>query len=301
MITGIRRIAPWLIATAAIAVSCVSFDAYYRRTAEVARLRERIDRNRQESSRVILELRKQLVAVKTAAPAVPPPSRKEGESAGTLLTSRVITEAIQEAERKDPAHARLWKKQCMRTIMNMYGDAIAALKLPPDKFGKLKDLLFEQLQATYDAMDAAKEAGLTAGESNQAAMQSRNEIDAEIKALLGADAFAQFQQDSMAGTFKSVINSGVGADMAVAGTPLTPEQLTALSRLYAQTVNPGLKHFGTQNTDPVTGLTSRNQWLLDQSAGFLNPGQLQSMRQSLLDGQENQQLLQQVKVSQGGG
>jgi len=149
-----------------------------------------------------------------------PNSAFPAKSQGTLPIEDLL-----KRERKDPAYARLWRRIEMRTIQKQYGDVFAALNLPPDKLEKLRDLLFERLEAFQDAKEASEDAGLSNPESAKAVTQSQSEINGEIEALIGPDQYATFQQDARAGTLKSLITTGLGVDMELGGAPLTSEQV----------------------------------------------------------------------------
>ncbi len=206
--------------------------------------------------------------------------------------------------RKDPAYAAIWRKQQLRNIQRQYGDAFAALKLPPDQLAKLKDLLVARNDANLDASEAAQEEGLAGRDVSLAIRNATNGVNDEIKALIGDDGFAQLQTTPQTSLAKTMLENTVAVDLEGAGLPLTPDQLTSLAAIYNQTMrHPGTGGFqGWQTPDPQTGLAPADDALLNQAGQSLSPAQVPILRDYLLELRQQQSYMQKrLAGARGGG
>jgi RNA polymerase sigma factor (sigma-70 family) len=204
----------------------------------------------------------------------PGPSRKQKKSTELIQTAKSFGESM-----KDPEYAAMWRKQQLRTVLKQYGDALAALNLPPEKLAKLKELMVLETEIDEDAKDAARAAGLTGESSQKAVRQARNGVHEEIKALLGDQATTQLAREALAGPHKPRIEDTFAIDLKASGMPLSPEQVTSLAlgfRDVIRTFEP--KDRLADPPDPRTGLTPLQQALLDRYAQHLTPAQLQVTR-----------------------
>jgi hypothetical protein len=207
--------------------------------------------------------------------------------------------------RKDPAYAAIWRKQQLRSVQRQYGDALAALKLPPDQLAKLKDLLVARIDANLDASEAAQDEGLSGREVGLAIRDSISAVNDEIKGLIGDDAFSRLQTTPQTSMAKTMLENTVAVDLEGAGVPLTPDQLTSLAAIYNQTMRrPGAGALpGWQSPDPQTGLAPADEALLNQAGQTLSPAQLPTLRDYLLEVRQQQQYMQKrmAAARSGGG
>src|SRR6185503_18441297 len=96
---------------------------------------------------------------------------------------------------KDPAMREMMREQQKAMINMMYSGLFKDLKLSPEEKDKLKELLTDSQMKNIEAaqgMFGGKE-----GETEDATKQiadSKKQTDAEIKALLGDERFAQYQE-----------------------------------------------------------------------------------------------------------
>jgi len=96
---------------------------------------------------------------------------------------------------KDPAMREMMREQQKAMVNMMYGGLFKDLKLSPEEKDKLKELLTDSQMKNMEAaqgMFGGKE-GVTEDTTKQIA-DSKKQTDAEIKAVLGEERFAQFQE-----------------------------------------------------------------------------------------------------------
>jgi hypothetical protein len=294
-VPGMRQAAPWIVACAACAWLVVVLHNERRQTVELARIRSELSASNLNASREIVHMQQELAEARTQLVA----SRRElaGRRAAAKKAADPSTIDLN-SMRNDPAYAGVWREWYLRTIQLNYGDALAALHLPPAKLTKLQDLLVDKQEANLDAYEAAKAAHLSDADVMEAASKAVAEVDDQIKEMLGADVFTDFQQNCDADIMEGTVDRSIGADLGINGVPLTHDQLLALSRVFSEannpTSNPGIKSPTAFVADPVTGLSSRDQWLLDQASSVLSPEQLQTMKQSLLLNEKMNQFSRQL-------
>lgn len=130
---------------------------------------------------------------------------------------------------KDPVYAEAWRKQQRRNFENVFGDAFTALNLPPDKLVRLKELLLARREATGDAADAARTAGLTPVELREAVKQASSVWTNEIKGLVGENGYALLDRSEKAFPMKPIVESAFVVDLKAAGIPPSAEQFTNLA------------------------------------------------------------------------
>jgi hypothetical protein len=303
-----RPFGPWVIACSALLGFVAAIYGFWQRGLQIAELSGRMEQAESRADARIGELQAKLTAAEKArvvAERAAKESRLAAAAPGAAVGPRAVTNPLNLSEmRKDPAYAAIWRKQQLRNIQRQYGDAFAALKLPPDQLAKLKDLLVTRNDANLDASEAAQEAGLTGRDVSLAIRNATNSVNDEIKALIGDDKFTQLQTTPQTSMAKTMLENTVAVDLEGAGQPLNSDQLASLAAIYNQTQRqpPAGAGQGWQTPDPQTGLAPVDEALLNQASQSLTPAQLPILRDYLLEVRQQQQYMQKrLAAARGGG
>lgn len=307
-----RRPVSMLLALLVLACAVLGYQ-YVQQKAEVTRLRGEVEAARAAGGQQVEKLRQELAKAQVSDSQVQLQARAATPAPAHPVVPFTIPPAgppaVQSARnptddmKKVPAMADLLRKQERRTLFSRYGEVFAAMNLPPDQLAKLKNLVLDQQEAPTDARDAALRAGIQDGtpEMAKAQAQAASQVAKEVQALLGADGYAQFQQLAQESTMKRIIEGQVGLDLADAGAPLSAEQLTTLSKIYAGVQdpqnNPEFVAMMRQPPDLQTGLTALDQAIIERAAPFLSAPQLKILRQSLVDQRQQQLLTRQMTTA----
>jgi hypothetical protein len=297
-----RRLAPWLLTLIALGGLAATLWGYRQRGQQIADLQTRINQSSQRNGERVSELKAKIADAAKArvaarrAMADARPAAPVRESNGLGFNADDM--------RKDPAYAALWHKQQLRNVQREYGEAIAALKLPPDQVAKLRELLVGREEARADAREAGQAAGLTARDLNLATTQAAGAVNDEIKGVIGADAFQQLQTAPQTGGFKLMIENTVAIDLNGAGTPLTPDQESELVAAYAQAARPppgAGKGSAWITPNPDTGLAPSDQATLDAAGKVFGPDQMAIIKENLLEQRQQQQYFRQRAAARAAG
>ena len=125
---------------------------------------------------------------------------------------------------KDPNMRELMRAQQGAMVKMMYGPLIRDLNLPPEKQAKLSELLVEQQMKTVERSQAAfQEENADFKKVAETTQELQKENDAAIKALLGDEKFAEFQ-DSKQTIGERMQLSQLQQQMKDTGTPLQDDQ-----------------------------------------------------------------------------
>lgn len=112
------------------------------------------------------------------------------------------------------------------------------LNLPPEQLEKLKELLVDRQNAMLDVMVAAREQGLTPRNNPEAFQKlvasTQAEIDNSIRATLGEDGFAQYQQYEKTIPQRNLVNQ-LQQRLSYTGAPLSDTQTEQLVQVLAST------------------------------------------------------------------
>jgi hypothetical protein len=284
----------WWVTLLAVAGLLVATWGYLIEQKEIIAIQAKSAANALNARRQIAELRQKLSAAQSAATAAEKKPQASAQAEGNSRAPRRRASPILDFSemRKDPAFAALWRKQRLRTLNLQLGDTLTKLNLPPEELAKLKNLLVDRDEAAEDAREAGRDADLDQRTLIQAVQNAMNEVNDEIKALVGAEGFSQIQSAQQTGTWKIVIQNQVGADLTAAGSPLSAEQIDALAQIYTKVHSPnggGLASNQNGAPDPQTGLNAAAQAILDQATPLLSPAQVPVFRQSLIESVEQQQ------------
>jgi hypothetical protein len=177
---------------------------------------------------------------------------------------------------RNPASAPLWRKLERRAEKHVYGDFVAAMKLPPTEEAHLWDLMEERSESVMDAAIASKQEKLSDQDTEKEWHATEAEANGRIESLIGPDNFRILQLDEGFGSPGMLVTSTIGVDLARAGSPLTPDQIVHVAESYGDAHMVIGQDSGVpsgQVPDPVTGLTPYFQTLLDKVSQSLTPDQ----------------------------
>jgi hypothetical protein len=299
-----RPTAGWTVSFVAIAGLFVVLWHDHLDQERIVVLQAQAEANRQKEVLQIAALKRQLVMVRSLAAAAEKKLQAAADDAKVRrASSRQPSDmifSISEA-RKDPAYTAFWHKEQLRNIWRQYGDELTKLNLSADELAKVKNLLVERQEASMDAREAGLQAGLDRRTVNQATQAAAAEVNNEIKADIGQDAFMQLEQSGQSGMVKQMIGNQLGVDLSAAGFPLTNDQLSSLAAIYAQAIRPVAGLPPGRAIDPETGLNPASQATLDQAARILTPSQLPLLRDYLLEQIAQQKYFQKRATASGPG
>jgi hypothetical protein len=229
----------------------------------------------QDRQREIVDLKKLLAtarAVRTAkAPTTP----------GGLGPVKFPAKRSPEAEARAARDAR-------RQMMQMYGQGLAGLHLPPEKLAALKRLLMEMNLSGNDLYEAAQAAGIgfDSPDFRDFAAKSRQNIENEISTLIGSEDWSKLQQSAGFSLYQQSVHNSLAYDFADAGLPLSASQEEAVARAMAESekmpTGASLHPPGYFLPDPTTGLKPADQAILTQVADTLTPAQVQVLTNDLV-------------------
>src|SRR6185312_3808883 len=258
----------------------------------------------QQNQKEIVSLRKKVQAAESAeaarlkraeenrqARAALESAQRSGSAKGTMVIR--FSDIIKD----HPEAAALRERQVRRSITILYGDAIASLRLPPDKAAALTKLLVEQQFSQQDAQDAAQAAGIRpdSREYGQAMTQALADKHQQMLDLIGETGVAALGQASQISGWKSTVQNTYGMDLAAAGVPLDPGQMASLaqiwgdSRQYPGSTPPGVNSF---QPDSATWLSPIDHVVLNRSAAILSGPQLEALKSSIAAGNQENALMQ---------
>jgi hypothetical protein len=116
------------------------------------------------------------------------------------------------------------------------------LALPAEKLEQFKNLLLERQSVMQDVMAAAREQGLdpraNPEELRKIVARANAESDDSLRALLGAEGFAQYQDYQQTLPQRSVVNQ-LQQSLSYTDAPLTTAQADELVRILATTAPSG--------------------------------------------------------------
>ena len=95
---------------------------------------------------------------------------------------------------KDPAMKEMMRTQQKVMVQKMYGPLLKDLNLPPEQKDKFMELMLDRQMSSIDQAGALfKEGETDKTEAAKAMQESQKELDASLKALVGDEKFAQYQ------------------------------------------------------------------------------------------------------------
>ena len=205
---------------------------------------------------------------------------------------------------KDPAMRQMMREQQKAMINLMYGGLFKDLNLSPEEKDKLKDLLTDAQLKNIEAaqgMFGGKE-GISEETTKQIA-DAKKQTEAEVKALLGDERFAQYQD------YQKNVNERMQIDqfknqLAGANMPMNDAQSAQMMQIIKeekaatpapisddQSQAPKPDTFTAANMEKqVAWMDDYNQRVLNRAAQVLNPEQLKQY-QSFQEQQASMQKL----------
>ena len=282
-----ERVHPWLAAISFLGLLALGYLAF-RQRAEIVQIDLDLGTADQASHQRIANLQQQLASAKEAeAQAEKQLAQATAGSARSPAGNgdgAVRTIHISDIVKDHPEYAALAARDSRRNILRQYGDALAALNLPPEQLAKMRDLLVERELSTNDAQQAAEAAGLQRGTAawRDAMQQATDSVEQEMTAVLGTDSHPVFQKLQNESGYLSQVQYTYAPDFADAGAPLNADQSRALAEVMATARNPGgavpAQMRGFNQADPDTGLSPYDNQLLAAAAQILSPAQLQVLK-----------------------
>jgi hypothetical protein len=205
---------------------------------------------------------------------------------------------------KDPAMREMMRDQQKAMINMMYGGLFKDLNLSPEEKDKFKDLLADAQMKNVEAaqgMFGGKD-GPTEDTTKQIA-DAKKQTDVEIKALLGDDRFAQYQDYQKTMTERMQVDQ-LKNQMAGANMPLNDAQSAQIMHIMKdekaaspapisddQTKMPKKDSFTAENLEKqMAWMDDYNRRVLDRAAQVLTPEQLKQY-QSFQEQQASMQKL----------
>jgi hypothetical protein len=164
------------------------------------------------------------------------------DSAGGKSGDRQYAESNGALKSLANAETDSWRKRrepflqgnALRVAWTRYHEAIAKLNLPHDKQAQLLSVLRDREESWIDAKEAATSLGIgDPQEFRQALAAARISMNDKIVALVGDSGLDMLDNSAASMTQETIISGGVGADLAMDGIPLTPEQETGLAQVFA--------------------------------------------------------------------
>ncbi len=206
---------------------------------------------------------------------------RAGNASPNEATSGVVVLHRRDVIRDHPEYAGLERRETRRSVLRMYGRAIAALDLSPIQAGQLKEMLVERAITEHDALDVASQAGFAADSAgtNQAMNAATKDINQAITALVGAD--GEEKLEALKGT--SFFGNGNGVDdlaldLADAGVAISTDQSQTLAQflhdLSNSEKNPAADTPGFRAVDPTTWRSPLDQQFFSKASTILSPTQL---------------------------
>lgn len=204
-----------------------------------------------------------------AVPAVAP-ERQTQDEARRLRQEEMMR--VQET----PEFQRLRALQHKGFLDQRFATLFRQLGLAPDKLEALKNLLVERDTVGMDVNAAARAQGLDprtdAAALRQLVDQTRAEVDAGIRNLLGEDAYATFIDYQQTMPYRDVVNA-LDLRLSYTASPLTDAQAEQLVKIVVDTNrDPGLP--GNANVINFRRIqTSLNDETMNRARGILTPEQ----------------------------
>lgn len=199
----------------------------------------------------------------------------------------------------NPEVQRLLATQQRGALDARYAALFKHLNLSPEQLEQFKNLLVEKRTAVADVMAAARSQGLTGRENRdelRALVQNaQNEVDNNIRSLIGEAGFAQYQNFEQTQPQRAVV-SQLEQRLSYSGTPLTgpqSEQLVQVLAANTEANNPkapaartpaGRIGFGGSSGAQITDQA------VAQAATVLAPAQVQALQQLQQEQQAQAQL-----------
>jgi hypothetical protein len=247
-----------------------------------ARQRDMIETERRLEAQLAAAQHDRSVAAEALARALDPKTEKHGQTAVGVVDSWL-------AAMNDSDTMRLMAIRQKGRIARNYAALFKRLNLTPDQIDQMTNLLLEKKESSMDAAVGAVQQDINPlenpGEFGDMVQAMRDDVEGQIKALLGDAGYEQYQQYNQTQARQNVVND-LQQLLGATDTPLTPDQ----TRLFQEVLSQGKTN---QITDDVLGASQR----------FLSEPQikaLQSIQQQQQVAAELRKQQQQVLMNIGG-
>jgi hypothetical protein len=199
-----------------------------------------------------------------------------------------------------PEYATLHDKDVRRQIIRQYGASLLALNLPADQLAKAKNLLVERAMSMTDAVEVAQANGLAQGspEWRAAIEQAMSGVTQELNSLLQSDANTSLSEFELVSSTRVSTGNNLVPDFIDAGLPLTDAQAQVVAQASADASfrSPNAQHAPDYNTpDPTTGITPKQNQMINQVAPVLTPAQLDIYKTALFEMMQREALENQYR------
>jgi hypothetical protein len=219
-----------------------------------------------------------------AIPAVRTDSRQEPSPASTRQKYATQLKYLMNTLPNAPKASRLQISQEM--VQKAWGTGLEVLNLPPEQIHKVKELLVERQESMADAFELSLSNGSNAEERAKAIDAAKQQVDAELHALLGPNDFSKVQTMITEQDDYVTISTSIGSDMAFAEVALSAPQTNSLADLLhkfytSRQLDQSEVNKRVTNVDPATGLSATDQSALEEASDFLSDAQLKVLGHDL--------------------
>jgi hypothetical protein len=220
------------------------------------RLEKAVSDAQKRTKEVETKLTAAIEAEKAAAAAADEPARQPGNRAMGDFASSLISRL------DNPEIRRLRDIQMLAMINRRNAEFYRQAKLTPDQIKGLQQLLLDRQNAGTDVLIAATQQGINPmqnpGELSQLVKDAQAELDAKIQALLGPDAYGQYQNFQQTQVQRNVVNQ-LQQDLNYTETPLTDAQRSQMLQVMAQSNPKGGGRVNDATLNLAQGILSQPQ------------------------------------------
>lgn len=171
-----------------------------------------------------------------------------------------------------PEMQRALTNQEKANIERRFSKLFKQLNLSPEQLEKFKALLLERQTTAMDSMIIAAQKGINpmqgGAEMGKLVKESQKEIDTQIKELLGASNYSQYDEYKRSEPQRQVV-AQLQQDLGYSDEPLNKTQVSQLTQVLAETKP-------QSNKEPYEGTMITDEGI-DRSRSFLSPTQVQSL------------------------
>lgn len=220
---------------------------------------------------------------KPGTPGSPGSDPGAGPGPGSAAAGSARTGVGPDAEARRRRYDEFRHRDIIRVAWIRYHEAIAKLNLPHEKQAQLLELLRDREEGWFDAKEAALPVGMMDNplELKQALADARNTLSGKIASLIGDSGLEALDTALALKAQQTEIEGGVGADLAMDGFPLTPEQETALAQIYTD-VSRQTPVRSAEGSDPAApGMPVQQDGeaaVLERASAILTPEQMGGLK-----------------------
>lgn len=228
---------------------------YVRKQRELAAATARFDTERQELRTQVWDLNKrikqlenELEAARSGSGVNPGVAAGRGGNAAVAARGGALLNNLQQmagqilnsmtASLDSPETKRLLALQQRAQLDGQYAALFKSLNLPPEQLEQLKGLLVDRQSAAMDVLSAASAQGLNPLSSPEAirdlARETQAKTEADIRALLGDNGFAQYQTYEQTQPQRAVADQ-LAQRLSYSATPLSEAQHEQVVQILAAT------------------------------------------------------------------